>query len=73
MAPRTIDADAAVADAIATMQRYGYRTLPVVRGDSLLGVVRLADMLKHLAEAYPEEILNLPPRPHQVAETREGG
>ena len=73
VAPRTIGADASVADAVALMQRHGYRTLPVVRSGELLGIVRLTDLLKHLAEAYPEDILNLPPRPNQVAEKREGG
>ena len=35
--------------------------------------IRTGDLLTHLAEAYPEEILNLPPRPHQVMEKQEGG
>lgn len=73
VAPRTISADATVAEAIAAMQRHGYRTLPVLRSGELLGIIRLTDLLKHLAEAYPEDILNLPPRPNQVAEKREGG
>ncbi|MBI5948393.1 MAG: CBS domain-containing protein [Chloroflexi bacterium] len=71
--PRTIPVGGTVAEAIATMRRYHYRTLPVVDGDSVLGLVRLGDLLTHLAEAYPEEILNLPPRPHQVMEKQEGG
>ena len=71
--PRTISARSTVADAIATMRRYRYRTLPVVEGDTVLGLVRLGDLLTHLAEAYPEEVLNLPPRPHQVMEKQEGG
>jgi len=73
VAPRTITVNTTVADAIALMQRHGYRTLPVMRDGELAGVIRITDLLKHLAEAYPEDILNLPPRPHQVAETREGG
>jgi len=39
----------------------------------LVGVVRPQDILKYLAEAFPEELLNLPPRPHQQMEQPEGG
>jgi CBS domain-containing protein len=71
--PQTIGASQSVADAIATMQQHHYRTLPVLSGDQLIGIVRLGDLLTHLAEAYPEDVLNLPPRPHQVMERPEGG
>ncbi len=72
-APRTITASSTVADAIATMQQHHYRTLPVVDGSRVVGLIRMGDLLTHLAEAYPEDILNLPPRPHQVMERPEGG
>jgi CBS-domain-containing membrane protein len=55
------------------MQQHHYRTLPVVDQGSIVGIIRLGDLLTHLAEAYPEEVLNLPPRPHQVMERPEGG
>ena len=71
--PRTIASTRTVAEAIATMQQHHYRTLPVVEGETVVGLVRLGDLLKDLAEAYPEDVLNLPPRPHQVMEKREGG
>ena len=71
--PRTIALDKTVAEAIATMQQHHYRTLPVVAGTRVVGLVRLGDLLTHLAEAYPEDVLNLPPRPHQVMERPEGG
>jgi hypothetical protein len=45
----------------------------VVEGDRVVGVLRLGDLLRDLAEAYPEDVLNLPPRPHQVMEQPEGG
>ena len=70
---RTISSAGTVAEAIATMQQHHYRTLPVVDGDRLVGLVRVGDLLIHLAEAFPEDVLNLPPRPHQVMETEEGG
>jgi CBS domain-containing protein len=71
--PECISRETVIADAIGIMQKHGYRTLPVTQGDELLGLVRLGDLLKNIAEAFPEEILNLPPRPNQVAESREGG
>lgn len=71
--PRTISSGATVAEAIATMQKHHYRTLPVVDGEKVVGLIRIGDLLTHLAEAYPEDILNLPPRPHQVMERPEGG
>ena len=71
--PSTIAANATVADAIAAMQQHHYRTLPVMDGDKVVGLIRMGDLLTHLAEAYPEDILNLPPRPHQVMERPEGG
>lgn len=71
--PHTISAQQSVAEAIAVMQQHNYRTLPVVEGGRVVGLVRLGDLLTHLAEAFPEDVLNLPPRPHQVMEKREGG
>lgn len=71
--PETIAPGNSVADAVAMMQRHHYRTLPVVEDGRIAGLVRIGDLLTHLAEAYPEEVLNLPPRPHQVMERPEGG
>lgn len=71
--PRTIASSRTIADAIALMQQHHYRTLPVVDGEAVVGLVRLGDLVRHLAEEYPEEVLNLPPRPHQVMERPEGG
>ena len=71
--PRVVQASATVGDAIAIMQQHSYRTLPVMDGGRLLGLIRLGDLLRQLAEVYPEDVLNLPPRPHQVMPKREGG
>lgn len=71
--PRVIASTGTVAEAIALMQQHHYRNLPVVEGNRVVGVLRLGDLLRDLAEAYPEDVLNLPPRPHQVMEQPEGG
>jgi CBS domain-containing protein len=71
--PDTISREATVAEAIALMHRTNHRTLPVTGDGRVVGLIRVGDLLTHLAEAYPEDVLNLPPRPHQVMETQEGG
>jgi len=63
-----------VRDAIELMQTGRYRNVPLLDDqDHLMGVIRPQDVLKYLAEAFPEELLNLPPRPHQRMHKAEGG
>jgi CBS domain-containing protein len=71
--PRTIPGTASVAEAIVVMHQHHYRTLPVTDDGRVIGLIRAGDILGNLVEAYPEDVLNLPPRPHQVMEKREGG
>jgi CBS domain-containing protein len=72
--PKTLHLDQTVLDALMLMQSGRYRNVPVVDEDRrLVGVVRQVDILKFLAESFPEELLNLPPRPHQRMEQAEGG
>jgi CBS domain-containing protein len=60
-------------EALALTDRGGYRHVPLVDGQGRpLGVLRQQDILAYLAEAFPEEILNLPPRPHQRMPGAEG-
>jgi CBS domain-containing protein len=72
--PHHLHLDETVQDAIELMQTGRYRNVPLLdEEDHLVGVVRPQDILKFLAEAFPEELLNLPPRPHQLMEKPEGG
>jgi len=72
--PRHLHLDETVRDAIGLMQTGRYRNVPLLdEEDHLIGVVRPQDILKFLAEAFPEELLNLPPRPHQRMHKAEGG
>ena len=72
--PRTLRLDQTVLSAIELMQSGRYRNVPVVDQEGILvGVVRQVDILRYLAESFPEELLNLPPRPHQLMEQAEGG
>jgi CBS domain-containing protein len=71
--PRTLDLDQTIRDAIDLMQTGRYRNVPVVdENRHLVGVIRQADIIKYLAESFPEELLNLPPRPHQRMKEPEG-
>ena len=71
--PRSIGADATLHEALAAMEEGPYRNLPLVDGaGNLVALLRQQDVLEYVAEAFPEEILNLPPRPHQLMEEPEG-
>lgn len=71
--PDTLSLDSTVGEALEHMDRGGFRTVPLVNGDGAVeGLLRQQDILAYVAEAFPQEILNLPPRPHQVAEDAEG-
>ena len=72
--PHTLDLDDTIRDAIVLMQTGRYRNVPLVDDEGhLVGVVRQADIIKYLAESFPEELLNLPPRLHQRMKAPEGG
>ena len=72
--PQHLRLEQTVRDAIALMQTGRYRNVPLLdEQERLVGVVRPQDILKYLAEAFPEELLNLPPRPHQLMKKPEGG
>ena len=72
-APTTLPVDGTVGDAMRLMEQGGYRMLPLVDADGrLTGIVHQREVLEYVAEAFPQEILNLPPRPHQQMEEPEG-
>lgn len=71
--PKTLDLDLTIRDAIVLMQTGRYRNVPVVDATGhLVGVVRQSDIIRYLAESFPEALLNLPPRPHQRMKEPEG-
>jgi CBS domain-containing protein len=71
--PHTLRLDQPVRDVIDLMQTGRYRNVPIVDDEgALVGVVRPQDVLKFIAESFPEELLNLPPRPHQRMKATEG-
>ena len=71
--PRTLDAEATLIEAMKQMDQGHFRNVPLVDGEGLVvGILRQLDLLEYVAEAFPEEILNLPPRPHQLMDQPEG-
>lgn len=71
--PWTLNLEQPIRHAIDLMQTGRYRNLPLVDDAGVLvGVVRPVDVLKYLAEAFPEELLNLPPRTNQRMAASEG-
>jgi CBS domain-containing protein len=71
--PRTLPAETPLLEAMRRMEAGHYRNLPLVEdGGRVVGVLRQQDLISYIAEAFPQEILNLPPRPHQLMEEQEG-
>jgi CBS domain-containing protein len=71
--PHTLDAESTLLDAMTAMESGHYRNLPLIDTDGqVVGMLRQNDLLEYVAEAFPQEILNLPPRPHQLMDAPEG-
>jgi len=63
-----------LADAIKVMAEGGYRHLPLVDDQGrVAGLITNRDVLKFIADYFPETVLNLPPRLHQQMLRPEGG
>jgi CBS domain-containing protein len=72
--PVTLSPDDSIGDAAALMTERHFRHIPIIAGDgTATGIVSIKDIIQLLAESFPEQVLNLPPRPHQRMETPEGG
>ena len=63
-----------VGTAIDMMGAHRFYHIPLVddRGD-LVNVLSVRTLIRFLAEFYPQEIYNLPPRSDQIMSTQEGG
>ena len=55
--PITIRADDSVDDAVKTMMEHNIRRLPVVEGDSLVGMISQADIARNIDEKRAGEFL----------------
>lgn len=72
--PVTLTEKETIARAIKLMIAEGVEHIPIVdRAGKATAVLRTLDVIHFLAEAFPEQLLNLPPRPHQTLPKPEGG
>ncbi len=63
-----------IARAVQLMSDGGPENIPIVDEEGrAVAVLRTLDIIHFLAEAFPEQVLNLPPRPHQLMPRPEGG
>ena len=59
--PEALTAGDRIAHAVHSMSVAGYRTVPLVDRDRKpVGVVTVGDVIRWLADLYPEAVLNLP-------------
>jgi len=72
-APETLTSKEPIATAIRMMNEGGERNIPIVDGTGrAVAVLRTIDIIRFLAEAFPAQLMNLPPRPHQMIADSEG-
>jgi CBS domain-containing protein len=72
--PHTLTARDPIAAAVQVMKEKEIDNIPVVdEAGKAVGVIRTLDIVHFLAEAFPQEVLNLPPRTDQLMPKPEGG
>jgi CBS domain-containing protein len=71
--PETLTLKDPIATAIQMMNQGGERNIPIVDASGrAVAVLRTLDIIHFLAEAFPAQVMNLPPRPHQLIAEPEG-
>ena len=72
--PQTLTPDRTIGEAIALMNSEGFRNIPIIDGktNKPLALFRVRDVIDYLAESFPEEVINLPPKTDQKIKTPEG-
>ena len=70
----TLTDNETIARGVKVMVAEGIDNIPIVDANGrATAVLRTLDVVQFLAEAFPEQLLNLPPRPHQTLPKPEGG
>jgi CBS domain-containing protein len=71
--PTSLTSGHTLGDAVRLMTEHGYRHIPLLdEGGRRTGLVAARDIVNYIAEHFPAEVVNLPPRLHQVFKTPEG-
>jgi CBS domain-containing protein len=72
-APESLTLKDPIAVAVRMMNEGGERNIPIVdETGTAVAVLRTLDIIHFLAEVFPAQVLNLPPRPHQMIPEPEG-
>lgn len=72
-APKMLGLDDSIADAISVLHEGGYRHVPLRDAQGrVTGIMDVRHIIEFLAEHFPDEVLNLPPRLHQRMGAPEG-
>lgn len=72
-AVETLSPEATIGEAVNLMNDRSFRNIPLVRKGELIGSISVFDIITYLAECYPKETMNLPPRAAQVMDSVDGG
>jgi len=68
--PKTLTLDDTVGEAIKIMHEFGFRNVPLVdKEGNYSGLLQIRNIIQFLAELYPEEVLNAPPREETFRQT----
>lgn len=72
--PESLPIDAEIAWVLNRMSLGGYRHVPLVdERDQPVGIVSVKDVVRYVSEFFPDEVLNIPPRPGlDVSRARDG-
>ncbi len=71
-APAVVGPEASVGELLSVMSAGGFRHIPVVSDDRIVGIVSALDIVKYIADLFPSEVYNLPPDFDQVMPRVEG-
>ena len=69
----TLEPTATIGEAVSMMNEKGYRNIPLVKENKLVGSISVFDVISYLAESYPQSTINLPPNSDQIMESEDGG
>lgn len=71
--PETLHTDDTIAYAMNLMSVGGYRHVPIVDANGKpLSILSVKDVVSYIVEHFPDEVLNLPPKPLRSTSAREG-
>lgn len=71
--PKVLTTEDTLGQAIQIMHDHGFRNIPLVdQTGKCAGLLQIRNVIDFLAEVYPQEVLNTPPRPDQRFDEPDG-